>query len=245
MAVSFFNTATMYPRYPKWKVGNLMILVDTDQGLVMIDTGLGVHDHEVPTRLVRMFRLIFGIPYAPEETAIHQLENLGIPPTNVKHIIMTHLHFDHAGGLPDFPWAKVHLHQKEFAAMLKPKTWMERFAYDKADFAHESNWLTYDQCTEKWFEFDAIPLPFQPRMYLIPLFGHTSGHCGVAIEDGDGWIFQAGDAIPANADFKVTPMWLNRLVLGKHTPRIQKFAQEHPNVRVLAGHTFQAIDKKA
>lgn len=239
MVIRFFNCATMYPRFPNWKVGNLTILVETDQGPVLVDTGLGLHDHESPTRRVRMFRSILGIPYAPEETAIREVEAMGISPRSVKHIVMTHLHFDHAGGLPDFPWAKVHLHQNEFAAMLKPKTWLERYAYDKADFAHRPYWMVYDQCTEKWFDFDAILLPFKPRIYLIPLFGHTSGHCGVAIEDGEGWLFQTGDSVPANAEFNLTPDWLNKLVIGKHVPRLKAFAHTHTEVHIVAGHIYQ------
>jgi glyoxylase-like metal-dependent hydrolase (beta-lactamase superfamily II) len=154
---------------------------------------------------------------------------------------MTHLHFDHAGGLPDFPLAKVHLHQKEYAAMLKPKTWLERYAYDKADFTHQPNWVTYKDCTEKWFEFDAIPLPFKPKIYLIPLFGHTSGHCGVAIEYGDGWVFQAGDALPTNAEYDLAPGWLKHIVLGKYVQHIKSFSQAHPEVMIVAGHTYQKI----
>ncbi len=234
----------MRPRLLTWKVGNLSILVDTDQGPVLIDTGLGLHDHEAPTRRVRLFRYFFGIPYAPEVTALRQLESRGISPTNVKHIIQTHLHFDHAGGLPDFSWAQVHVHQREYAAMLKPKTLLEWSAYDKADFTHKPNWVTYDRCTDKWFEFDAIPLPFKPRIFLIPLFGHTSGHCGVAIEDGDGWLFQAGDAMPANAEYEVTSAWINRIMLGKHIQRIQAFSLTHPEVKIVAGHTFVKIDRK-
>jgi glyoxylase-like metal-dependent hydrolase (beta-lactamase superfamily II) len=80
-----------------------------------------------------------------------------------------------------------------------------------------------------------------PRMFLIPLFGHTSGHCGVAIEDGNDWVLQAGDAMPANAEYDVTPNWLNRMVLGKHTQRIQAFSLTHPEVKIVAGHTFQKI----
>ncbi len=241
MTITFLNTATMFPMFLNWNVGNLAILVDTNQGPVLIDTGLGLHDHESPNRRVRLFRKVFGIPYAPNETAIRQLDGMGISATSVQHIIMTHLHFDHAGGLADFPWVQVHVHQKEYAAMLKPKSLMERTAYDKADFSHLPHWKTYDQCNQKWFDFDAILLPFQPRIFLIPLFGHTSGHCGIAIEDGDGWVFQAGDAIPANADFDVTPMWLNRKVLGNHVQRIKEFSQAHPEVKIVAGHTYQKL----
>ena len=244
MSTQYINCAPMKPRLLKWNVDNLVILVETDQGLVLVDTGLGLHDHESPTRRVRLFRYLFGIPNAPNSTALRRLETMGISPSIVKHINQTHLHFDHAGGLPDFPWAQVHLHQKEYASMLKPKTWLERFAYDKADFKHEPNWVTYENCTEKWFEFDAIPLPFNPRMYLIPLFGHTSGHCGVAIEDGDGWLFQAGDAMPANAEYDVTPAWMNRLVLGKHIQRIRAFSQAHQEVKIVSGHTYVKIDRK-
>lgn len=239
MSISFLNTATMFPPLINWKVGNYVILVDTNQGLVMIDTGLGIHDHISATRWGRVLPFIFGIPFAPQEAAINQLTNAGISPKDVKHIILTHLHFDHAGGLADFPWVKVHLHKKEYEAMLKPKTMMDKAAYDKRDIAHHPHWVTYEECTENWFGFDAIPLPFQPRMYLIPLFGHTSGHCGVVIEYGNRWLFQAGDAMPANADTKITPAWLNRIVLGKHIERIQQLVLTHPNIQVVAGHIYQ------
>jgi glyoxylase-like metal-dependent hydrolase (beta-lactamase superfamily II) len=81
-------------------------------------------------------------------------------------------------------------------------------------------------------------------MYLIPLFGHTGGHCGVAIENGNGWVFQAGDAMPANAEYDLTPRWLKDIVLGKHVQRIKTFSQAHPEVKIVAGHTYRKLDKK-
>lgn len=31
-------------------------------------------------------------------------------------------------------------------------------------------------------------------IYLVPLFGHTLGHCGVAIQNGERWLLHVGDA---------------------------------------------------
>ena len=241
MPIQFLNCASMSPWWPRWHVGGLCLLVDTDLGPVLVDTGLGLHDHESPSRLVRFFRFDFGIHYAPEETAVCQMSRRGIRPEDIRNIVLTHVHFDHAGGLPDFPWANIHLHRREYDAMRRPKKWIERWAYDRADFAHDPKWVLYDHAAEKWYDFDAIRLPFSPRMYLIPLFGHTSGHCGVAIEDGPGWVFQAADAQPLNAQFEITPAWVNRLVLGPHVPSLKAFAAAHPEVRVLAGHTWQSF----
>lgn len=92
-----------------------------------------------------------------------------------------------------------------------------------------------------WLGLEAIRLPLTPAMYLIPLFGHTRVHCGVAIRDGEGWLFQCGDALPLSAHYDVTPAWLNRPVLGPHGPRLRALAQAHPEVRMLAGHMWHSI----
>jgi glyoxylase-like metal-dependent hydrolase (beta-lactamase superfamily II) len=101
--------------------------------------------------------------------------------------------------------------------------------------------VLYDKPDAEWFGFEAIRLPFNPTMHLIPLFGHTRGHCGVAIQDGDRWVFQCADALPVSADFSVTPAWVNRRVLGPHGPRLKAFSQAHPEVRLLAGHMRQSF----
>ena len=231
----------MSPWWPRWQVGQICIQVDSDQGPILVDPGLGLHDHEDPSRLVRFFRFDFGIQYAPDQTAIRQVEHLGYQPEKIEHIVLTHLHFDHAGGIVDFPRAKIQLHRKEFEASLHPKTWIERFAYDKKDFEHGPDWVLYDQSNTRWFDFDAIQLPFSPRMFLIPLFGHTSGLCGVAIETETGWLLQASDSIPINAEFDIVPGWLSRLVIGPHVTRLKTFAHDHPEVRILAGHAWKSF----
>ena len=240
MTIRILDCATMSPWFPRWHVGGTCLLVETNQGLVLVDTGLGLHDYSNPSPLVRFLKLDFGVHNDPENTAIRQIACLGYPPEAVRHIVMTHLHFDHAGGIPDFPDAQVHVHRREFEAMQHPRRWIE-LAYDQADFMHNPAWVLHEQPNTEWLGFEAIRLPFSPEIYLVPLFGHTQGHCGVAIQDNHGWIFHCADALPANAQFNLTPQWLNRLILGPHVPRLQAWAAIHPEVRLLAGHMWKSF----
>ena len=82
------------------------LLVESEDGLVLIDTGIGQHDIDHPRRLGAFFDLLSGPVYKPQETAIAQVKALGFQPSDVRHIIPTHLDLDHAGGLADFPHAK-------------------------------------------------------------------------------------------------------------------------------------------
>jgi glyoxylase-like metal-dependent hydrolase (beta-lactamase superfamily II) len=237
MAIRALNCATMRPWWPRWQIGAACLLVETEQGLALVDTGLGLHDYASPSPIVRFFQKDFGIEIDPELAAVRQVARLGYHPQDVRHIILTHLHFDHAGGLPDFPQVQVHVHRHEYEAMLHPRGWIE-LAYDRLDFAHGPRWELYEQRTCTWLGWDAIRLPFSIEMYLIPLFGHTRGHCGVALRDGDGWLFQCADALPTNTQFDLTPEWVNRVAIGPHVPRLQQWAVEHPDVRLLAGHMW-------
>ena len=240
MGLQLLDCAPMRPWWPRWKVGGTCILVDTDQGPVLVDTGVGLHGHADPSWVVRLFILDFGLQLDPETTAVRQLARRGIAADAVRHIVLTHLHFDHAGGLPDFPHAQVHVHRREQQAYLHPRSWIE-LAYDRADTAHGPRWVLYDRVDADWMGLEAIRLPFSPAMYLIPLFGHSRGHCGVAIQDGSRWVFQCGDAAPVSHEYGVTPVWLSRLVLGPHVPRLRAFAREHPEVLMLAGHMWDSF----
>ena len=238
MTIQILNCASMFPWFRGWHTGAACLLVGTDRGYVLVDTGLGLHDHQSPSTWVRFHRWNFGMHGAPGETAVRQLERMNIPPEQVRDIVLNHLHFDHAGGLPDFPWAQVHVHRREYEALQHPKTWLERYAYDPKDFQHQPDWVLYDQPTRNWFGFDAIPLPLLPNIFLIPLIGHTSGHCGVAIHLENNWLFYCGDAAPVNLDFHATPGWQSRIVLGKHVDRIQAFTRDHPEIQFVAGHMW-------
>jgi glyoxylase-like metal-dependent hydrolase (beta-lactamase superfamily II) len=232
--VHTFNGFTCNARLPSsWKTGLVCTLVETDQGLTLIDTGPGLFDYDHPHWMLRLFQIITIIKMDPQETAVNQIKRFGFKPEDVRHIVLTHMHFDHCGGLPDFPQAKIHVHRREYQAFTgRMRRWTD-LAYVPRHIAHKPEFVFYENPDGKFFDFPAIRLPFEPEMWMIPLFGHTWGQCGVAIKTGEGWFFNAADA---GTVFDVPPAWLIKLVLGPHNGHLRQFMQDHPDIRMTTSH---------
>jgi glyoxylase-like metal-dependent hydrolase (beta-lactamase superfamily II) len=173
-------------------------LVETNDGLVLIDTGYGMQDVQQPhPRLSKFFRALLNIRFRAHETALHQIEAMGFSARDVRHIVLTHLDFDHAGGLEDFPDARVHVMEAERdAAERKRRGFIAKRRYRPAQWDDVRDWRTYAAGGEAWFGFDCVRaldgLP--PEILMVPLPGHTWGHAGIAVQTTSGWVLNAGDA---------------------------------------------------
>jgi glyoxylase-like metal-dependent hydrolase (beta-lactamase superfamily II) len=173
------------------------VLVEGPDGLILVDTGIGTDDLARPKeRLGGGFLTFAGPRLDPAESALEQIKKLGFSPDDVRHIVPTHLDLDHAGGLPDFPRATVHLHAREHAAAMARATFKEKERYKPAHWAHEPTWKLYEESGDSWLGFEAVRgvAGTKDEVLVIPLHGHTRGHAGVAIKSGSGWLLHAGDA---------------------------------------------------
>lgn len=173
------------------------LLVETDGGLVLVDSGFGTADLAAPRARIGSLLLRIGRPaLEPAETALRQVRALGFRPEDVRHIVVTHLDLDHAGGIGDFPDAQIHLLASEHEAATGPLSGMARNRYRPAQWAHVPHWQTYAPTGETWHGFEAVRdlrgLP--PEILLVPLRGHSEGHAAIAVEGESGWLLHAGDA---------------------------------------------------
>jgi glyoxylase-like metal-dependent hydrolase (beta-lactamase superfamily II) len=255
LTVHHLNCGTLCPRRPAWLGAATplvchCLLIETAAGLVLVDTGLG--RAEIQRRALSPLIDALSPPrYHLAETAHAQIQALGYTPEDVRHIILTHLDRDHAGGLSDFPRARVHLHAHEYSGGVSQPNLLERMRYAARQWQHQPQWVTYTPTGERWFGLEAVrALEGLPEeILLIPLRGHTRGHSGVAVHSAEGWLLHAGDAFfdqrqivggryPADLLlFQILEPWSlrhwhhslhNLRTLAEHQPELRLFCSHDP-----------------
>ena len=170
------------------------VIISIGERVILLDSGFGTREMMQPNTLLgddvlwRVFPLI-----DLRLTALERLRAQGIRPEQVTDIVLTHLDYDHAGGLYDFPNAIVHVSKEELDAFDSAQP---RGAYRRYQLSHKTQLKTYPSTGEQWFGLEArsLQLPGHLEANLVPLPGHTAGHCGIAYREDGKWSLHAGDA---------------------------------------------------
>lgn len=241
------------------------VLLETERGLVLVDTGFGLRDVRAPRgRLSWFFLTLLSPDFREEMTAVRQIERLGFHANDVRHIVLTHLDFDHAGGLDDFPLATVHLTAAEQRRAQQQQRWLDRQRYRPQQWSSHARWRTYDGGSgDTWMGFEAVrPLEgLSQDIALVPLPGHTVGHAAVAFRCGSSWCLQAGDAYFWHEELhpsqpRCTPglrlyQWLmeqDRAQRLGNQQRLRQLKQQRSELRIMCSHDpleFEALSERA
>ncbi|MCD2109412.1 MBL fold metallo-hydrolase [Rhodococcus erythropolis] len=249
------------PWYRRGRAVCHCLLLETATGLVLVDTGIGTHTIEKPTGSTeRWFVRGLHPSLDPRETALAQITALGFSANDVRHVVLTHLDVDHVGGLPDFPNASVHLSSNEFDALQHPRTWFERRRYlNQPALAHNPRWVPHADDGDTWMGFDGTQqIAGLDGIVLVPLYGHTVGHIGVAIAKdsaaGSKWLLHGGDSFSYHGQLETParyPLGLkafdNALQADK-TLRLQNIERLRElairgDVDIFAAHDAHAFDR--
>jgi glyoxylase-like metal-dependent hydrolase (beta-lactamase superfamily II) len=170
-------------------------VIEHPEGVIVVDTGETARAAEPGyfPRWQPFFRFAVREQVEPEQEIGPQLERLGIGRGDVRQVVLTHLHTDHAGGLHHFPNNEVLVSSAEstYAAGLRGRL-----------RGYPSNRLP------GWFDpilLDLPPVPYGPfpaslpltragDVTLVPLPGHSPGQIGVLVEEADHTVFLAADS---------------------------------------------------
>jgi N-acyl homoserine lactone hydrolase len=170
-------------------------LIEHPEGLILVDTGETARTAEPGyfTPWQPYFRLGLREWVQPDEEIGPQLRRLGFAPEDVRWVVITHFHTDHAGGLAHFADNEIVTSRRAFqearglagqARGFLPQHWPADFAPTLVDFASGAfgPFLASTSLTQAG------------DVHLLPTPGHTGGHLSVAIEDDETLVFLAGDA---------------------------------------------------
>jgi glyoxylase-like metal-dependent hydrolase (beta-lactamase superfamily II) len=233
-----------------------VLLVETDDGLVLVDSGYGSHDCDDPRRVGPARRMVRPV-LRHAETVAHQIEGLGFARDDVRHIVITHLDMDHAGGLSDFPEAQVHLTAAEALGAMRAPSRREKARYRSAQWAHNPKVVEHDPRGEKWRGFAAAKelTEIAPGIALVSLPGHTRGHACVAVDAGHRWVLHAGDAFYHHGTLDGTPVprgltametmfaFDRKAVLDNHARLAELYRRQEPNLLIVCAHDPTLLEK--
>jgi len=207
MRIHHLNTGTMCPRggrlisgrgglFARAQLVCHCLLIESEDGLVLVDTGIGSDDISSPARLGPRWVRQTSPKLDPAETALAQVRALGFSPDDVRHVLLTHLDRDHAGGIGDFQKARVHVHRNEHAMAVEGRPPAPIGRYVGKQWQHRPDWQFYGEEGEDWFGFRGVRALGDRNndILIIPLPGHTPGHCGIAVRRRDDWLLHAGDS---------------------------------------------------
>lgn len=165
------------------------LLFDNGKRKILVDTGIGY-------KLSEKVNKIYDVDFS-KYTLEKSFQDIGLKREDITDVLLTHLHFDHAGGNTyydddnqlqiAFPNATYHVQKKHYEWALNPT---ER---DRASFFPENYKILEDKKVLKFYDGES---KFDDIISLCPVNGHTSHMQLIKASDGETTLFYLADLIP-------------------------------------------------
>lgn len=169
------------------------LLLKIDDTLVLLETGIGAFFE--PSMAAR-----YGVENPERHLLIENLEKLGVTPDKIDYVILSHLHFDHAGGLlPAYPHHEKELLFPKATYVVGEEAWNRALAphsRDRASFIPHLQTLLKASGRLKLIAEPKTEKLLDGRISFFTSSGHTPGHLHSVIHGDHSTLVFAGDLIP-------------------------------------------------
>lgn len=220
------------------------------KGLVLFDTGLHPGMEKNPGKQMGWINHFF-VPFEamPGQNALAQLKADGVEPADVKYVIVSHLHLDHAGTIDGYPNAEVLVDKREWEAQkAKQAKKFDEHELDPVQLEHKLKLRLVDLSKEPSFgSFDhGLDLLGDGTIVLLDLSGHTPGNMGAWVNLDSGPVLFAGDAtwILDNHQDLALPMKSHIFDLDAYWRRLYQLRamqEAIPQLVIFPGHDLQPL----
>lgn len=218
-------------------------VIDHPGGVIVVDVGetTAVFGPRAVDLGARLLVDRDGFDLSPADELAAQLDSIGIDPGDVTTVVLTHLHFDHAGAVDRFPNADVLVSRREY--------WSHRLL-PLGSSLHR--WSDRVEPTLVRYDDDGIgPFDRSERVtddgavQVVPTPGHTPGHQSVIVRQDDGLLFLAGDTTFTERQLledEIVGIALDARASRRTMGRIRRLAATEPTV-YLPSHDPDAADR--
>jgi N-acyl homoserine lactone hydrolase len=221
-------------------------VIEHPEGVIVIDTGETARTAQAGyfPKWHPYYKFGVRMKVLPEQEIGPQLRALGITPHDVKKVILTHFHTDHAGGLSHFPSSEILVSNADYRAA-------STLAGQLSGYLPQ-HWPDWFNPTPIRFEPAALE-PFKNTyrvtdrgdVIVVPTPGHTAAHVSVIARDDEGYVFLAGDTSyteQAVIERQVDGVSPDVNVALQTIDNILQFSADHPTV-YLPSHDPNAIER--
>lgn len=221
----------------------ISFLLEHPDGLILFDAGCNPSAMGDDGHWTAFQQDHYPLSTTPEKNLLKQLEKLGHKPGDVKYVILSHMHNDHAGCLEYFTNATVYVHQDEFG--LAMRTYARRDETTPYVLKDIDGWLgkTLDW---KYIRNDQGDIPFADGVTILNLGpGHAAGMLGLEVNlPNSGTMLLVSDAIYCQENFypKFTPMGITYDSAGSRATleRVHWLAKQK-RAMVIFGHDSEQV----
>mgnify|MGYP001253988563 CR=1 FL=1 len=224
-------------------------------GKMLFDTGYSMRFYE-STRLFpnRLYRWITPVFHKSEESCANQLLRLKIIPEDIRNIVMSHFHADHAGGLKDFPQAAIWCSQEALSYVngknLFPSVFKGLLKFLIPDDISDRAVFPEEELEES--EMSGLTLwKWHDDIYFVNLPGHFRGQLGLYLKGTNcGDLLLCADAAWSFKAIrqKTYPSKLVSLIsddypeLTKTIDKLHHLHITHPNINILPTHCHETMN---